>query len=89
MDAQEKRDISYVIIPGAFLQTKSSDGMIIKLQGAVVESLIRINPTWQKCVVYLGNKRTPTIYSEVIKALYDTVDSSKLFYGNLCSLILS
>ena len=47
VDAHEERDVAVVDIPGAFLQTKASDGTIIKLQGAVVNALLRINPTWK------------------------------------------
>ena len=47
MEAKEKRDVAVVNIPGAFLQTKASDGTIIKLQGAVVEAMLRINPSWR------------------------------------------
>ena len=88
MDALENRDIAYVDIPGSFLQTKASDVTIIKLQGEVVDALLRINPTWTKYVVYLGEKMIPTIYSEAIKALYGTLDTSTLFYENLCSCLM-
>ena len=47
MDALENRDVAHVNIPGAFLQTKASNGTIIKLQGAVVDALLRINPSWK------------------------------------------
>ena len=47
IDAHEERDVAIVNIPGVFLQTKASDGTIIKLQGAVVNALLRINPTWK------------------------------------------
>ena len=44
MAAKEKRDVTTVDILGAFLQTAASDGKIIKLQGAIVKSLLKINP---------------------------------------------
>lgn len=83
MDAHEERDVAVVDIPGAFLQTKASDETIIKLQGAVVNKLLRINPAWKQFVVHEGKKNIPTIYSEAIKALYGTVDASKLFFDDL------
>ena len=46
-------------------------------------TLIKINPKWEQYVIYEGRKKVPIIYSEVIKALYGTVDTAKLFYDNL------
>ena len=83
MAAKEKRDVATVDIPGAFLQTVASDGTIIKLQGAIVEALIKINPEWRQYVVHEGAKGIPTIYSEALKALYGTVDASRLFFEDL------
>ena len=39
--------------------------------------------------MFEGKKRTPTIYSEAIKALYGTVDAAKLFYDNLCHVLIN
>ena len=39
------RDVAVIDIRGTFLQIKASDGIIIKLQGTVVESLLRMKPT--------------------------------------------
>ena len=88
MAAKENRDVATVDIPGSFLQTDASDDMIIKLHGAVVEVLLRINPEWQQYVMYEGPKKVPTIYSEALKALYGTVDASKLFFEDLSRQLL-
>ena len=61
VEAHEGRDVAVFDIPGAFLQTKASNGTITKPQGAVVEALLKINPTWGKFVVYVGKKRILTI----------------------------
>ena len=74
-------------IPGAFLQTKASDGTIIKLQGSIVHIMLQIDPTWKEHVIYEGKNQIPTIYSKAIKALYGTVDAAKLFNGNLINLL--
>ena len=87
-DAQEGRDVAVVDIPGAFLQTMASDGTIIKLQGAIVGIMLKVNPSWKEFVVLEGKRKVPTIYSEAIKALYGTVDAAKLFYDNLCSILV-
>ena len=88
MAAKEKRDVATADIPGAFLQTKASKGTIIKLQGAIVTSLLKINPKWKQYVVYEGHKRVPTVYSEALKALHGTVDASKLFSNDLSGFLL-
>jgi len=74
--------VVHVDILGAFIQTPASDVTIIKFQGVLVMTLLKVNPSWKKFVVYEGKKRTPTIYSKAIKALYGTVDAAKLFYDN-------
>ena len=79
MATKERRNVATVDIPGAFLQTEASDQTFIKLQGAIVESLLKINPDWRQYVVHEGRKRAPTIYSEAIKALYGTIDAAELF----------
>ena len=88
IDTQENRDMVIVDIPGAFLQTAASDNTIIKLQGAIVKITLKINPSWRKFVVLVGKKQVPTIYSEAIKALYGTVNAAKLFYNNLCHVLI-
>ena len=88
MAAKEGRDVATVDIPGAFLQTEASDETFIKLQGAIVESLLKINPDWKQYVIYEGIKKIPTIYSEALKALYGTVDTSTLFFEDLSKFLL-
>ena len=63
VDAHEERDVAVVDIPGAFLQTKPIDGTIIKLQGAVVNILLRINPTWKQFVAHEGKKNQSTVWN--------------------------
>ena len=43
IDAQEEIDVMVVDIPGTFLQTMASDNTIIKLQGAIVGIMLKIN----------------------------------------------
>ena len=88
MDAKEGRDVGHIDIPGAFLQTTANDNTIIKLQGVLVLTLLKINPEWKRYVTYEGRKDTPTIYSRAQKALYGTVDAAKLFYDNLTSFLV-
>ena len=39
-------------------------------------------------MTYEGRKRVPTIYSEALKALYGTVDASKLFFEDMSNFLL-
>ena len=52
MNTKEKRDVTHVDIPGAFLHTLAGDGTIITLQGVLVMTLVKVNPTWDKFVIY-------------------------------------
>ena len=61
INAKEGRDVAVVDIPGAFLQTKASDGTVIELQGTLVNILVEVDLMWKKYVVYEGKKKTPTI----------------------------
>ena len=56
-DAKEERNVAIVNIPGAFLQTKASDGTIIKLQGVLVDTLVRVNSKWNEYIQYEGKKQ--------------------------------
>ena len=89
MAAKEERDVATVDIPGAFLQTDASDQTLIKLQGAIIESLLKINPDCRQYVVYEGEKRSPIIYSKALKALYGTVDAAKLFFEDLSNFLIN
>ena len=83
VEAHEGIDVAVVDIPGAFLQTQASGGTIIKLQGAMVEALLRINAIWKQLVVYQDSKKVPTICRDFIQALYGILDASKLFFDDL------
>ena len=48
-----------------------------------------INPTCKYFVVNEGRTNVSTIYSEAIKALYGTVDASKLFVDNLTLFLVN
>ena len=70
------------------MQTEASDKTFIILHGAIVEALLKINIDWKEFVVYEGKKKVPTIYSEALKALYDTMDASKRFLEDLSDFLI-
>ena len=59
----------------------ASDDIYIKLHGLMVHILVTIKPSWKQYVVYEGENRVTTIYSETNKAIYDIVDASKIFFN--------
>ena len=87
MDAKEGRDVAHVDIPGAFLQTPAASDTFIRLEGAVVLALLKINPSWKQYVSYHGKNKTPVIHSKALKAIYGTVDAPQLFYTKLSTFL--
>ena len=86
IDAREGRDVAMCDIPGAFLQTdipEGSDKVHIKIDGAMVELLDKINPQLYQKHFFLSRKRKPVLYGEARKAIYGTLNASLLFYKNL------
>ena len=59
MDTNERRDVATVDIPWSFLQTKVSDETLIKLQGAIVASLLKINPSGNKMRYMKDTSKSP------------------------------
>ena len=88
IDSRECGDVAHAGIPGAFMQTKASYDTSIKLEGAIVGVMLKINPSWLQYVTHEGPKKIPTIYSKTIKDLYGTVDAAKLFYDNLSAVLI-
>ena len=55
----------------------------IKLDGAMVELLAKINPQLYRRYIILSIKGKPVLYVEASKAIYGTLNASLLFYKNL------
>ena len=86
IDAKEGRDVATCDIPGAFLQTDMNEGddrVHIKLDGAMVELLAKINPQVYQKYIILSRKGKPVLYGETHKAIYGTLNASLLFYKKL------
>ena len=60
----------------------------IKLEGDIALLLVRIDPSYHQFLKYVGPKRIPTIYAELSKALYGTLQAALLFYNNLTSFLI-
>ena len=85
-DAIEGRHVITCDIPGAFMQTNIDELIHVKLEGDLVDLLIRVDPTYAKYVVYEGKNKV--IYAELNKALYGTMQASYLFWKDLSKYLI-
>jgi hypothetical protein len=82
IDAKEGWDVATADIPGAFMQTNLDKTVHMRLDGAMAELLVKIDPKlYRKYLVQAGKKKV--IYVELQKALYGTLDASLLFWRKL------
>ena len=86
IDAMEERDVATVDIPGAFMQVDMDDLVHMKLEGKMVELLVRIDSNMYKQYVQL-EKGKPVLYVELRKALYGTLKAALLFWKKLSSTL--
>jgi hypothetical protein len=82
IDAKEGRDVATADIPGTFMQTDLDKMVHMRLDGAMAELLVKIDPKlYRKYLVQARKKKV--IYVELQKALYRTLDASLLFWRKL------
>ena len=80
----EGQEVATADIPGAFLQTDYEKGYIhIKLEGAMVALLEDIDPEYYKDFIYTDKRGSKCMYAESKKAVYGTLESSLLFWGEI------
>jgi len=88
VDALEGRDVATVDIPGAFMQTEQDELVHVKLEGIMVDLLLKVAPgKYDKEVRYHGNK--PYLYTRLKKALYGQLKAALLFWKNLSGKLKS
>ena len=63
--------------------SEGSEKVHIKLDGAMVELLAKINPQLYRKYIILSRKRKPVLYRDARKAIYGTLKASLLFYKKL------
>ena len=83
VDAKEGQDVGVSDLPGAFMQTDMDDKIVhVVFQGAMAELLVELAP--EVYGQYLTTKKgQPTIYVQLLKALYGTLRAARLFYEKL------
>eukprot|EP00957_Ditylum_brightwellii_P024500 1849320-Ditylum_brightwellii.AAC.1 len=70
----EGRDVAIVDIPGAFMQTKI-DGLVhVKLDGELVDLIMKLHPSYAQYITYERGKKV--VYTELDKALYGTMQAA-------------
>jgi hypothetical protein len=88
IDAQEKRDVATVDIPGAFMQAEMDDIVYMKIEGTMAELLVKLDTQrYQSFVTMEGNKKV--LYLQLKKALYGTLKAALLFWKRLSNVLLS
>jgi len=84
IDALEKRNVATVDIPGAFMQTKQEDLVHVKLEGIMVDMLLKVAPgKYDKQVRFIGSSAKPYLYVRLKRALYGQLKAALLFWKNL------
>ena len=86
VDAMEGRDVAVVDIPGAFMQADIDELINVKLEGELVDLIIRLDPTYADFVCHEKGKRV--IYTELEKALYGTLQAALLFWKKLTDFLI-
>ena len=84
-DADERRDVATIDIPGAFLQTEQpeDDEVVICFEGPMVDALIHIDPATYKDKVQIVRNGKKILYAKAKKAIYGTVRAAYLFWLKL------
>ena len=87
VDASEQRHIVTVDIPGAFMHSDMDELLHMRLEGALAELLIRVNPA--KYGPHTSTEKgKPVIYVRLNKALYGTLQAALLFWQNLSGFLV-
>jgi len=86
IDAMEKRDISIVDIPNAFIQTQiidEKDMAIIRIQDVLVDILVEIAPDVYGPYVTTDAKENKHLIVQCQNAIYGIMTASLLYYNKL------
>ena len=85
LDAIEKRAVLICDIPGAFMQADIDEIINLRLDGPILNALLRIDPSYAKFIIKERNK--PVLYTELDKALYGTLQAALLFWQRLSQFL--
>jgi Reverse transcriptase (RNA-dependent DNA polymerase) len=82
IDAKEKRDVAFIDVPGAFMQTDIDDITHMRLDGTMADLLVDIDPDQYQSYAQERNGKT-VLYVRLKKALYGTLKAAYLFWKKL------
>jgi Reverse transcriptase (RNA-dependent DNA polymerase) len=86
IDAKEHRDVATVDIPGASMVVDMDEEVHMRLEGTMVELVVRLSSkTYKDFVVKEGNK--DVLYVQLKKALYGTLRAALLFWKKLTEVL--
>ena len=89
IDAQEKREVVTVDIPGAFMHSDMDELVHMKLDGPMAELLVRVDPKKYERFITKDHNGKEVIYVELTKALYGTMQAALLFWENLSLFLVN
>eukprot|EP00957_Ditylum_brightwellii_P036376 2754363-Ditylum_brightwellii.AAC.1 len=77
----EGRDVAVIDIPGVFMQANINELIYVKLEGELVDLIVKFRPEYAQFITYERGKKV--IYTELDKALYGTLQAALLFWKKL------
>ncbi|KAG7373109.1 reverse transcriptase RNA-dependent DNA polymerase [Nitzschia inconspicua] len=86
IDAYERRYVLTCDIPGAFMQADMDELLHLKLDGTILEILLRMEPSYCQFVTYECGKKV--LYAQLDKALYGALQSALLFWKKLTAYVV-
>ena len=89
IDAQERRQVTIVDVPGAFMQADmpEDDTVHVRLTGIMVDILLDIDHAmYAPFVIY--ERKEKVLYVELLKALYGTLCAAHLFWETLSNKLM-
>ena len=85
IDGHEHHKVMTLDIPRAFMQTNIDETIHIRLDGPLVDLLIKVEPSYQSFVCFERGQRI--IYTCLNKALYGTLQAAMLFWKELTQFV--
>ena len=86
INAQERRKVMTIDIPGAFMHVDIDELIHVRLEGPMAELLTRVDP--DKYRTYMSEENgKQVLYVELQKALYGTLQAALLFWEHLTEFL--
>jgi hypothetical protein len=87
INAQERRQVMMINIPGALMHVDIDELIHVRLEGPMAELLTQVDPN--KYRTYLAKEHgKDVLYVELQKAQYGTLQASLLFWENLTEFLM-